>query len=147
MKSIKSFLAAFAVIPLFASCAATSSISSTKPRTITLDDIPVSEEFVGQFDSWKCKDSIYDSETLVEVGILTEHEGIGFVLYDGGDSGDVTNYERKGINHRWDWGNDDRFNFAFVVEADGTGRFYDFSNLKAGESKGANASFKCHRTS
>jgi hypothetical protein len=50
------------------------------------------------------------------------------------------------MNHRCGWASTDGFDFAFIIELDGKGIFYDFSIAKAGESRKANAIFKCHRT-
>jgi hypothetical protein len=69
-----------------------------------------------------------------------ELSGAGFVIYDGGNSGEATMFQRQGINRRWDWG--PKGNFAFVLKADGTGLFYDFSNANGKEIK-ANDVFKC----
>jgi hypothetical protein len=47
--------------------------------------------------------------------------GIGFILYEGGYSGNSTYYERAGIKHRWDRGGPEDNDYAFVMEPDGTG--------------------------
>lgn len=62
--------------------------------------------------------------------------GVGFILYDCGYSGNATYYEHEWVDHRWDWGPEDS-DYAFVVEPDGTGLFYDFSNVGYGESRSA----------
>lgn len=112
------------------------------PRTITLADKLVSEEKAGKFISWTCSDFSNGGKTLVEVGSFSakDLDGAGFVIYDGGNSGEATAFERRGINLRWDWG--PKGQFAFVLKPDGTGLFYDFSNA-AGKEVKANEVFKC----
>ena len=42
----------------------------------------------------------------------------------------VTTYEVQGFNHRWDFGpltDGGGHTYAFVIEPDGTGRYFDFS--------------------
>ena len=70
--------------------------------------------------------------------------GEGFVLYDGSSSGESTSYQRKGVDQRWDWGPSGS-DFAFVLEPDGTGLFYDFSNVPKGEAKKADSLYRCQR--
>ncbi|MFA0357008.1 hypothetical protein AB4525_08845 [Vibrio breoganii] len=151
MKYLISLLSVLATASLLSSCATTSSMNSTKltapePRVITLGGDPLDEEEYGSFVTWKCTDYVNDPDTLVEVGYLQELPHIGFVLYDGGNTGDLTMYERKGLNHRWDWGGELTFDYAFIVKADGKGLFYDFSNVEAGESALSNQVFKCKRS-
>ena len=75
------------------------------PREIILEGTAISEEEVGELESWYCKD-LYDdalhkrSPILVEVGFFDnpELDNVGFILYDGGNSGDYTHYQRQGLN-------------------------------------------------
>jgi hypothetical protein len=124
----------------------TSPANSPEPRTITLDGTVLSEEIVRELTSWLCSD-LFDrlGRVLVEVGTFSDSDltGIGFVIYDGGNSGSPTSYSRKGINHRWDWG-PNGIDFAFVVKPDGTGLFYDFTNAN-GESVAAKNVFTCRQ--
>jgi len=84
----------------------------------------------------------------VEVGVLNDPtlDGLefGFVLYDGGYSGERTMYRRTGLEHCWDWGpnlND----YSFVIKTDGTGLYYDFSTMEDGESTKARAVYQCRQ--
>ncbi len=120
-------------------------------RTIFLEDEgPVTESEYISFETWKCHES-YSTEsnpkTLVEVGFINEIENLGFILYEGTDSGTVSVYQRRGINHRWDWkdNSEKRNSYAFVIEPDGTGLFYDFSNVDVGESTNARDVFTCKK--
>lgn len=116
------------------------------PRSIILDGNIYSETDFGKFVSWRCGDIFNRSGTLVEVGTFTDSKlsGLGFILYDGGHSGESTFYGRKGINHRWDWGPNGG-DYAFIIKPDGTGLFYDFSSVPSGEQVKANDVYRCHQ--
>jgi len=131
---------------LITGCAVPPSATPNGPRTIVLHGENYSEADLGEFISWHCSDYINRGRTLVEVGIFSNHtlSDFGFVLYDGGYSGDSTSYQRRGINQRWDWGPNGS-EYTFVIEPDGTGLFYDFSSIPDGESTKANAVYKCNR--
>ena len=138
---------AFSIATLsFTACTTMPSSILSGPRSIILGGKTYSETDEGKFVSWRCKDFVYNSGTLVEVGIFTDSKlsGLGFVLYDGGNSGELTNYQRKGINHRWDWGPNGA-DFAFIIKPDGTGLFYDFSSVPVGTSTKANDVYKCYQ--
>ena len=130
---------------LLAGCASHPAIAPG-PRTITLDGQSYEEQIAGEFSSWLCHEFLGDArKVLVEVGTFrhTHESAVGFVIYDGGSSGSHTHYERKGIQHRWDWGPNGN-DFSFVVKADGTGLFYDFSNIDGKRTK-ANEIFQCRK--
>ncbi len=117
-------------------------------RVITLGESRYSEDSLGGFISWGCGDYGYVpgiSATLVEIGRFeaASHLDYGFILYDGSSSGELTSYRRKGVNHRWDWGPNGEF--AFVLKTNGTGLFYDFSNVEQGETTSANDVYECSR--
>lgn len=122
------------------------SATQSGPRTIILDGKAVSEEDVGGFISWYCQDFIDGGRVLVEVGFFggRKLEGLGFILYDGGYSGEYTNYQRTGIEHRWDWGPNEN-DYAFVIKPDGTGLYYDFSSVPKGKTINASDVYQCHR--
>jgi hypothetical protein len=123
-----------------------SSATATGPRTIILNNEKFIENDVGGFLSWFCYDYI-NEKLLLEVGIFgdTKLEGLGYILYDGGYIGELTYYRRTGIEHRWDWGGPNNTTYSFVIKSDGTGLYYDFSNVKPGESIKARDVFKCYR--
>jgi len=136
---------AFAIATFsFTACTTMPSSTPSGPRSIILNGKTFSEAELGEFVSWSCKDFVYRSGTLVEVGFFTNSKlsGAGFILYDGGHSGEVTSYQRKGINHRWDWGPNGT-EFAFIIKPDGTGLFYDFSSVSSGNATKANDVYKC----
>ena len=67
----------------------------------------------------------------------------GFVLYDGGDEGEITHYSRQGLDRRWDWGENGQY--SFVITPDGNGRYYDFTNVPAGESTKPAGIYKAYK--
>ena len=120
-----------------------SQITITEPRVLVLDGTKYTEKDVGGFIFWPCRDFVYEGSVLVEVGYFgsPDFAGIGFVLYDGGDSGELANYSRVGLRHRWDWGPNGN-DYALVIESDGTGLYYDFTFAKTTK---ASEIFKCTR--
>ena len=123
-------------------------------RKLILDGEEITENDIGEFVTWKCGKYPSGERVLVEFGkIIISDEYIeseeykkldnskreefgkfinklGFVLYEGGNVGDFALYERRGLNHRWDWGPDSVY--SFIIKPDGIGLFYDFSNSKSG---------------
>jgi len=135
---------AFAVVTFsFTACTTLPTSTPSGPRSIILNGTTYSETEHGKFVSWSCKDFSYPSGTLIEVGFFPDSKMGGFILYDGGHTGEVTIHQRKGINHRWDWGPNGEF--AFLIEPDGTGLFYDFSSTPKGTPTKADSVYKCYR--
>ena len=126
-----------------------SSVTATGPRTIILNDENVSEKDVGGFISWLCYaySDRDEKKLLLEVGTfgVQELNMLGYVLYDGGYTGEFTLYQRNGLEHRWDWGGTNGTNYSFVIKSDGTGLYYDFTNVKIGESTKARDVFRCRK--
>jgi hypothetical protein len=138
------------VIAMLSYTACTTMPFSTGPRSIILNGKAYSETDTGAFVSWRCKDYFSDSSklfkpTLFELGKFTNSKlsGSGFVLFDGGNSGEFTNYARAGINHRWNWGPNGA-EFSFIIKPDGGGRFYDFSSVPLGERIKPDGIYKCY---
>lgn len=137
-------------------------------RVLVLGGDEYEESEPWQFLSWKCRDYIDGGKTLVEVGRVTfpseikntkEYQELtdeekqeyeiffsdnGFVLYDGTEIGDYTNYKRDGLKHRWDWG-EEGSSYSIVIGTDGTGLYYDFSTAENGVKNKADDIFKCSR--
>ena len=134
---------------LIGSCSATSSTlpsaTPSGPRTIIVSDEAISEDDVGGFTSWYCKDFIREERIVVEVGFFGDiHWNMfGFILYDGGYTGDITMYQRSGLEHRWDWGPNSYY--TIIIKTDGTGLYYDFSSVSPGESTKARDVYKCYQ--
>lgn len=114
-------------------------------RSIIIDGDTLIESESGEFKSWYCKDYIKEGPILVEVGFFDKpkFEGLGFILYDGGNSGDLASYQRTGLEHRWDWGPEGVY--SFVIKTDGTGAYYNFSTVPKGETTKPSAIYKCYK--
>jgi hypothetical protein len=113
---------------------------------ISVNGREIREADAGEFTSWLCRDYFKRGSVVVEVGHFNHPklDGLGFVLYDGGNSGDLTSYERAGLLHRWDWGwNDNRYVYSFLMKPDGTGLYYDFSSATDGHKDKADDVFRC----
>ncbi len=128
-------------------------------RTFVIGGKQITESVPGEFLSWTCNDYSDGGKTLVEVGKFPiEHlkrmvdankkdsdllSLVGFILYDGTNSGDITVYRRQGLSHRWDW-KDESGSFSFVIDPTGKGLYYDFSTAKDGLKGTADGIYKCH---
>lgn len=122
--------------------------SKPKAKSYTIIELngkQFSEEENGSFEIWECHDYFKD-KVLLEVGRFTTPDlsNYGFILYDGTASGDLTRYQRDGINKRWDWETESG-RYSFIIKPNGTGLFYDFSNVPDGESTKAKDSFRCKK--
>lgn len=152
----------FFILAVFSSCATASmaddstlfgrvfSVESDK-RQIRLfnsaSDVTVtisSKDTDSGFTSWECQDYIYGGKTLAEFGYFSINgTTYGFVLYNGGNEGEITYYKRAGLNLRWDWG--EYGQYSFVLEPDNTGLYYDFTGVPAGEFTKPKSTFKVYK--
>lgn len=121
-------------------------ITNQVPRTIVIDGQQVTENKIGGFISWGCRNYGQPNNVLVEVGIFSNPElsGEGFILFDGGDAGEFAAYRREGIDHRWSWGPSGN-DYSFIINPHGGGLYYNFSNVPKGESTMANDLYTCKR--
>ncbi len=126
---------------IFSSC--TSAPTTSKNRQLTLNGYTFSETDFGGVERWYAVDKYnYDSildEVRFQVGYFKE-KNLGFVLYGNGTTGEEAYFSRQGLDLRWDWGSNyrdgaERFRYAFVIQPDGTGLYYDFSISTDGISK------------
>ena len=136
------------ILLLILSCSSSRPVSSlqSSQRTISLGGERYSESEYGKFISWRAYDYDFSGPVQVEVGYFENplFAEFGFILFDGGDAGEVTSYRRTGLEHRWDWGPKGS-EYAFVIKTDGTGLYYDFTSVEAGESTKARAVYKCRK--
>ena len=121
---------------MFSSCV--SIPSPTRDRILTLNGFTVSEEDHGGVERWYAVDKYSnDDEVRIQVGYFKENN-VGFILYENGSIGELANYSRRGMDLRWDWGSNGygtNYKYAFVIEPDGTGLYYDFSTSQDGTAK------------
>ncbi len=72
-----------------------------------------------------------------------------YVLFDNRSEHTQAFYYRHGLDHRWDWGGEsskDETKFSFIINPNGQGLYYDFSNVPKGETTSARGIFKCKKT-
>lgn len=101
------------------------------------DDLPA--------ETWKCYGLFDFGEETVIVELTQEKISRDHTYGEGKVSaGGIIHTARfriNGLDRRWDFGSD--FDYAFIIEPDGTGRYYDFSQVESGESTGPKETYKC----
>ena len=129
MKLIKYILSITAIVIL-------TSCSSTAPQQVKFD----SESY--DWKKWDCHEYGYGGKYLLTIGYIPELFENGF--YEGklflkdATAPIHTIYELKGVQHNWQWDE-----FRIVIDSDGTGRYWDFSNADAGESVMSKEVYEC----
>ncbi len=94
-------------------------------------------------EKWRCFDlsDYYKVTVLVELSRVTGDSkalGTGEVSVAG-----ITykaSFKVVGFNRRWDFG---EFEYAFTIKPDGTGNYYDFSDVKDGGEIGPSQTYSC----
>lgn len=133
---------------LFQSCSSTQPAVTTQlsHRTIILNEKKITEDNLGGFTSWICGDFSKDGPVRVEVGFFGKpaFKDAGFILFDGGLTGELTHYRRAGLEHRWDWG-PNKSDYSFVLQTDGTGLYYDFTTVDKGKTTKPRSLYKCRK--
>lgn len=134
-KNLLVVLCLFFILLITSCLSVPASATTTGSRTLILDNNTISElDTDNGFTAWFCKDYVYGGKVLVEVGYFDINgERYGFILYDGGYTGEITTFYRDGLHYRWDWGKDNEY--SFVIKTDGVGLYYDFSSSKDGTAK------------
>jgi hypothetical protein len=129
MKLIKYILSLTAIVIL-------TSCSSTAPQQVKFD----SESY--DWKKWDCYEYGYGGKYLLTIGYIPELFENGF--YEGKlFLKDATApihiiYELKGVQHNWQWDE-----FRIVIDSDGTGRYWDFTNTDVGEEVMSKEHYEC----
>jgi len=146
IKNIISTIVILSTTLLVTSCVTPPPSKPSGPRTIILENVTYNEANLGKFTSWICNGEDSDKGTLLEVGLFSNADlhGAGFILFDGGYTGQLTKYRREGVNNRWDWGPND-VDYAFIIKPDGTGFYYDFSSSVEGVPVTSKEVYECIR--
>lgn len=117
----------------------------TPTRVISIGNESFSEN---EFISWRCYKNSLSTKVLAEVGYLSANDQNinGFILFDGGNVGDLVSYKRAGLNHRWNWEkvNGD-YKYSFVIDPEGNGAYYDFTGAKKETTQDAKKTYKCKK--
>ena len=94
-------------------------------------------------ETWQCF-NFFDSDrdnVLFEVfGAMPagEQYGLGIVSIGGFVQG--ATFYIDGLDRRWDFGDNV---YSFIITPDGTGTYFDFSNVEEGESTEPSEAYKC----
>jgi hypothetical protein len=146
MQNIYSFFILISVTIVITACNTLPTQPSQKPlRVITVGGESFNEN---EFTSWRCYKNALTTKVLAEVGHLAakDQEINGFILFDGGNVGDLVSYRRAGLNHRWSWEkvNGD-YKYSFVIDPEGNGAYYDFTGAKRETFQDAKQTYKCKK--
>ena len=80
-------------------------------------------------ERWECGDYVDGCLFRCPIALTADfHNGVGTVTF--ADVVEPTKFQVRGLERRWDWclGADDRYDCAFVLEADGTGLYFNFDS-------------------
>ena len=95
-----------------------------------------------QWKKWDCFAFGYAGEFLFTIGYIPELELDGYqagkLFLKDADSPIDTVYQLKGVQHNWEWDK-----YRIVIDSDGTGRYWDFSNADDGESVMSKEVYEC----
>ena len=94
--------------------------------------------------NWRCFEPYEKSGvplvTLARETLIGTNKGYGKVSVAGMKEQEAV-FLVEGINRRWYFGND--YDYSIVVKPDGTGLYYDFSNVEDGETTTPRDRFAC----
>ena len=114
--------------------------SETSPQQVKFDN----ESY--QWKKWDCFAWGYAGDFILTIGYIPELKkdgmAVGKLFLKDADSPIDTVYQMKGVQHNWEWeANGDTF--KIVIESDGTGRYWDFSDTEDGEMVMSKESYSC----
>ena len=114
--------------------------SETSPQQVKFDN----ESY--QWKKWDCFATGYAGDFILTIGYIPELKkdgmAVGKLFLKDSDSPIDTVYQMKGVQHNWEWeANGDTF--KIVIESDGTGRYWDFSDTEDGEMVMSKESYSC----
>ncbi|SES82242.1 hypothetical protein [Thalassotalea agarivorans] len=124
-------------------------VEHTPTKVLNLEGYEITSEEVDSIVAWRCKDFYEGGDTVFEIGFIKnfEMDTVGYILLSGETVASAAIYQRHGIKHRWDWG-DDKLNYAVVLSHNGKGFYYDFSTAdEKGMKSSADEIFKCSQIS
>ena len=94
-------------------------------------------------ETWQCFDrySSFSNKVLVTLSGAVRNKNFGLgevsvagVIYS-------ASFRVVGFDRRWDFG--DEYAYAFIIQPDGHGMYYDFSKVKDSGSTGPSQHFRC----
>ena len=95
---------------------------------------------------WRCfeRTDFSNATVLVELTRVTidnEKFGVGEVSVAGITYPAI--FEVAGLNRRWNFGLDELWDYSFIIEPNGDGAYYDFSNVEDGDTTKPSQFFAC----
>ncbi len=97
-------------------------------------------------ETWRCfeRTDFLNTTVLVKLTRVTidnEKFGYGEVSVAGITYPAI--FEVAGFNRRWNFGLDEMWDYSFVIEPNGDGAYYDFSNVEDGDTTTPSQLFTC----
>ena len=99
-------------------------------------------------EKWECREWLEDRARVLvtlwwSVGMSPGETGYGWVTFSAASFPAISNLD--GLSMRWNWGPDEdgTWDYSFVIEPDGTGKYVDFSGASRGEKVSADSIYTC----
>ena len=98
---------------------------------------------------WRCFDLVDFGKSTVLIRLTrvtrySEDVGVGEVSVAGVTY--MALFQVTGLDRRWDFGSDEIPIYSFIIQPNGDGAYYDFSNVEAGGTTMPSQNFKCVST-
>jgi hypothetical protein len=91
---------------------------------------------------WDCFAYGYAGDFILTIGYIPELKkdgyAVGKLFLKDAESPIDTVYQMKGVQHNWEWDK-----YRIVIDSDGTGRYWDFSNADVGEEVMSKEVYEC----
>ena len=91
---------------------------------------------------WDCFSYGYAGDFILTIGYIPELKkdgyAVGKLFLKDAESPIDTVYQMKGVQHNWEWDK-----YRIVIDSDGTGRYWDFSNVDEAEEVMSKEVYEC----
>ncbi|MDE0077136.1 MAG: hypothetical protein OXM03_04415 [Chloroflexota bacterium] len=99
-------------------------------------------------EKWECREFMQNNERVLitlwrSAGTKPRETGYGRLQYAGVSFPAAFSLDGMFLRWNWDLNEESRWEQSFVIELDGTGSFYDFSDVNAGESVSPSDIYSC----
>jgi len=114
--------------------------SETSPQQVKFDDKSY------QWKKWDCFATGYAGDFILTIGYIPKLKkdgmAVGKLFLKDSDAPIDTIYQMKGVQHNWQWvANGDTF--EIIIESNGDGRYWDFSDTEEGETVMSKETYSC----
>lgn len=117
------------------------------PRALTIFNAQAQEPKQTVIENWRCYgllDIIFEKTVLVKATRIQKNGlDIGFGEVSVAGITYRAQFRVAGFIRRWNFG--DSLNYAFMIDPEGNGGYYDFSQLKPGEKTSASRTYYCEK--